>query len=135
MGIVRQCIKIGYFSAQCNEVGYTSAQCIKIGYISCQCIKIGYSSVQCIKMGYSSVQCIKIRYSSGHCNKIGNVLKWYRGWGSSQRGGSFANVGFTTGLTLPYLDIVFVGLHILLRVRINYYWCCRPLTLPYTEMT
>ena len=35
-------------------------------------------------------------------------------------GGSFGNVGFTTGLTLPYLDIVFVGLDILLRVRINY---------------
>ena len=35
-------------------------------------------------------------------------------------GGSFANVGFTTGLILPYLDIVFVGLHNLLRVRINY---------------
>ena len=38
---------------------------------------------------------------------------------------------FTTGLILPYLDIVFVGLHILLRVRINYYAACRPLTLPY----
>ena len=35
-------------------------------------------------------------------------------------GGSFCNVGFTTGLILPYLDIVFVGLHSLLRVRITY---------------
>ena len=41
---------------------------------------------------------------------------------------SFANVGFTTGLVLPYLDIVFVGLHILLRVRINYYVCGRFIT-------
>ena len=38
-------------------------------------------------------------------------------------GGFFAIVGFTTGLILPYLDIVFVGLHNLLRVRINYYAC------------
>ena len=45
--------------------------------------------------------------------------------------GYFANVGFTTGLILPYLDIVFVGLFILLRVRINYYASYRPLTLPY----
>ena len=37
--------------------------------------------------------------------------------------GSFANVGLTTGLILPYLDRVFVGLHILLRVPINYYAC------------
>ena len=36
---------------------------------------------------------------------------------------SFANVGFTTGRILPYLDIVFAGLQILLRVRINYYEC------------
>ena len=38
-------------------------------------------------------------------------------------GGSFGNVGFTTGLILPYLEIVFVGLHILLRPRIFYYAC------------
>ena len=38
-------------------------------------------------------------------------------------GGSFANVGFTTGLILPYLDVVFVGIHILLRVRKIYYAC------------
>ena len=29
-------------------------------------------------------------------------------------GGSFANVGFTTGLILPYLDVVFVGPHFFL---------------------
>ena len=40
-------------------------------------------------------------------------------------GGSFANVGFTMGLILPYLDRVFVGLHILLRVRIVSYACGR----------
>ena len=96
-----------------------------IGYSSAQCIKIGYSSGQCIKIGYSSVQCIKIGYSSGHCIMIGNVPKWHRAWGCSQGvgGGSFANVGFTTGLILPYFDRVFVRLHILLRVRINYYAC------------
>ena len=38
-------------------------------------------------------------------------------------GGSFGNVGFTTGLILPYLEIVFVGLHVLLRPRIFYYAC------------
>ena len=34
--------------------------------------------------------------------------------------GSFANVGFSTGLILPYLEkfLYFVGLHILLRVQI-----------------
>ena len=37
--------------------------------------------------------------------------------------GSFANVGSTTYLILPYLERLFVGLHILLRVRINYYAC------------
>ena len=36
-------------------------------------------------------------------------------------GGSFANVGFATGLILPYLERVFVGPHSLLRVRISYY--------------
>ena len=43
--------------------------------------------------------------------------------GSVHKGESFANVGLTTGLIVPYLCIVFVGLHILLRVRINYYAC------------
>ena len=38
-------------------------------------------------------------------------------------GGSFANVLCTTGLILPYLDIVFVGMHSLLRVRMFYYAC------------
>ena len=47
------------------------------------------------------------------------------GEGVFTTGGSFANVVFTTGLLLPYLDRVFVGLHILLRVRINYYACGR----------
>ena len=37
--------------------------------------------------------------------------------------GYFANVGFTTGLILPSLDRVFVGLHSLVRVQINYYAC------------
>ena len=37
--------------------------------------------------------------------------------GVHNRRGSFANVGFTTGLILPYLIIVFVGLHNVLRVR------------------
>ena len=46
-------------------------------------------------------------------------------------GGVPANVGFTTGLILPYLDRIFVGLHFLLRVRIIYFACCRRLTLPY----
>ena len=57
-------------------------------------------------------------------------------------GGSFANVGFTTGLILHFLDIVFVGLHILLRVRMNYYACGSLFTpaavrlrLPYTDMS
>ena len=44
-------------------------------------------------------------------------------------GGSFGNVGFTTGLILPYLEIVFVGLHILLRPRIFYYACGKIITL------
>ena len=38
-------------------------------------------------------------------------------------GGSFANVGFTMGLILPYSERIFVGLHILLRVRLVYYAC------------
>ena len=44
-------------------------------------------------------------------------------WGCSQRGGGgvpLAMWGLQGGLILPYLDIVFVGLHILLRVRIIY---------------
>ena len=36
---------------------------------------------------------------------------------------SFANVKFTTGLILPYLDRVFEGLHIFLSVRIICYAC------------
>ena len=48
--------------------------------------------------------------------------------GVHKGGGSLGNVGFTTGLILPYLEIVFVGLHILLRVRINYYMCGRFIT-------
>ena len=36
-------------------------------------------------------------------------------------GGSLANVGFTTGLILSYLERLFVGPHILLRVRIKFY--------------
>ena len=32
-------------------------------------------------------------------------------------------LGFTMGLIRPYLGRGFVGLHILLRVRINYYAC------------
>ena len=51
-----------------------------------------------------------------------------KGMGVFATGGSFANVGFTTGLILPYLDIVFVGLHIILRVRVNYYACGRFIT-------
>ena len=43
--------------------------------------------------------------------------------GDFHNGGAFANVGFTTGLFLPDLDRVFVGLHILLRVRINFHAC------------
>ena len=38
-------------------------------------------------------------------------------------GGSFANVGFTTGLILPYLERLLLGLHFLLRVRGIYYAC------------
>ena len=44
-------------------------------------------------------------------------------------GGSFAIVGFTMGLVLPYLERIFVGLHFLARadnllpVRILYYAC------------
>ena len=38
-------------------------------------------------------------------------------------GGSYANVGFTTCLILPCLERIFVGLHFLLRVGINYYAC------------
>ena len=38
-------------------------------------------------------------------------------------GGVFCQVGFTTGLILPYLERLFVGLLILLRVRINHYAC------------
>ena len=126
-----QGIKIGYSSSQCIKIGYSSGQCIKIGYSSVQCIKMGYSSGKCIKIGYSSVQCIKIEYSSGQCIKIWNGPKKYRGWGVHNGGrGSFGNVGFTTGLILPYLDIDFVGLHSLLRVRINYYACCRPPAAP-----
>ena len=33
---------------------------------------------------------------------------------------SFANVVFTMGLILPYLDKLSVDMHVLLRVRINY---------------
>ena len=36
-------------------------------------------------------------------------------------GESFANVGFTTGLILPYLQRLFLSLLILLRVLIAYY--------------
>ena len=57
-------------------------------------------------------------------------------------GGFFGNVGFTTGLILPYLDRVSVGRHILLRVRISYYACgwfitraAVRLRLHYTDMT
>ena len=35
--------------------------------------------------------------------------------------GFFANWGFTTGIILLFLDRVFVDLHVLLRVLINYY--------------
>ena len=45
--------------------------------------------------------------------------------GVHNKGGSFANVGFTRGLIVPYLDRVFVGRHVLLRMRINYYVCGR----------
>ena len=45
-------------------------------------------------------------------------------------GGSFAKVGFTTDLILPYLERLFVGLHIffkhsddLLRVRMIFFAC------------
>ena len=38
-------------------------------------------------------------------------------------GGFFANVGFTTGLILSCLERLLLGLHILIRVRINYYAC------------
>ena len=54
--------------------------------------------------------------------------------GVHNRGGSFANVGFTAGLILPYLHIVFVGLHILLRVRIFYYECGYFFTRADTDM-
>ena len=37
--------------------------------------------------------------------------------------GSFASVGFTTGLILPYLERLFVDLHILVRVRIVFFVC------------
>ena len=58
-------------------------------------------------------------------------------------GGSYRNVGFTTGLILPYLDIVFVGLHNLLRaradkllgVRIVYYARVYFITCADTDMT
>ena len=43
------------------------------------------------------------------------------GGGGGVGGWSFASLGFTTGLILPCLEILFVGLHILLRVSIN---CC-----------
>ena len=38
-------------------------------------------------------------------------------------GVSLAKVGFTTGLILPHLDRVCVGLYIFLRVRIKYHAC------------
>ena len=107
-----------------------------MGYSSARCIKIGYSSGHCIKIGYSSDQCIKIGYSSGQCIKIGNVPKYYRGSGCSLRGwGSFANVGFTTGLILPYLERLFVGLHILLLVRIIFKACGSFIRRADTDMT
>ena len=37
--------------------------------------------------------------------------------------GSFANVGFTTGLILPYLERFLVGLYFSLRVLMSYYAC------------
>ena len=43
-------------------------------------------------------------------------------WGV-HNGGSFGNVGFRTVLILPYLEGLFVGLHILLHVRRIYYAC------------
>ena len=51
-----------------------------------------------------------------------------RGDGGVHKGGSFTNVGFTTGLVVPFLDRVFVGLHVLLRVRIKFYSCGRLIT-------
>ena len=38
------------------------------------------------------------------------------GDGGVHNGGSFGNVGFTTGLILPYLERLFGGQHSLLRV-------------------
>ena len=49
--------------------------------------------------------------------------------------GSFANVGFTTGLILPYLERLFVGLHLLLRVRILYFARGYSITSADTDMT
>ena len=78
-------------------------------------------------------------------NSIGNEGSVHNGGG-----GSFANVAFKTGLILHYLERHFVGLLILIRMRIIYYACgrvitrgddllhyeCRrPLTLPYIDMT
>ena len=59
------------------------------------------------------------------------------GDGGVHNGGgvSFANVAFTTGLILPYLNIVFVGLHILLRVRIFHYACGYFIMRADTDMT
>ena len=37
--------------------------------------------------------------------------------------GNIGDEVFTTGLILPYLDRISVGLHSLLRVRINFYAC------------
>ena len=44
-------------------------------------------------------------------------------------------MGFTTGLILPYLDKVFVDLHIFLRVRMIYYECIYFITRADTDMT
>ena len=50
-------------------------------------------------------------------------------------GGSFANVGFTTGLMLPYLERVFVGPHSLIRVQMIFLPCGYFVTRADTDMT
>ena len=78
----------------------------------------------------------------GNLLRLGTALSSIGDGGVHNGGGSFANVGFTTGLILPFLDRAFVGLHKLLRVQINYSACgyfntraTVRLQFPFTDMT
>ena len=62
--------------------------------------------------------------------------------GGVHNGGPYAKVGITTGLILPYLEGLFVGLHIfitradkLLRVQMIYYALGYFITRAGTDMT